>query len=349
MRGCPQRWPDCTLSVCQKRNTVWLAAPGRFFPVCRKFAISIRETAVEAEHSLFMRSYLMLRSGRLLLRIFLLLLVSCTSLGVQAERPVLNIVVPPLEASAEDHARYFPQLLALALEKTRETHGPYTLSHYPIMLTAGRFLSELSRDGVVQVAWTMTSPEREQELLPIPISLLRGLNSHRIFLINASDRERFAAINHPDELRQLRAGQGAHWPDMEVLRANGYRVVGSADYELLFTMLANRRFDYFPRGLYEIWDELAKHPDSGLAIEETLMFHYHGPIYFFTSRQRPELAARIRKGLEIALEDGSFDELFLSFPGFERGYRELKNHNRRVFNLTHPGYEDVEPLTEYPD
>lgn len=291
----------------------------------------------------------MLRSGRLLLRVLLLLVAFWPSLGARAERPALHIVVPPLEASARDHSSYFPQLLALALEKTRETHGPYTISHYPTMLTAGRFLSELARDGVVQVVWTMTSPEREAELLPVPISLLRGLNSHRVFLIHAADRERFAAIRRPDELRRLRAGQGAHWPDVAVLRANDYTVVSSAHYELLFNMLANRRFDYFPRGLYEIWDEWEKHRDSNLVIEETLMLHYHAPIYFFTSRQRPELAARIRRGLEIAIADGSFDELFLSFPGFERGYRELKNHNRRIFTLTHPGYGDAGSPTENPD
>lgn len=287
----------------------------------------------------------MLRSGRLLFSILLLL----SSGVVWAERPVLNVVIPPLEASARDHSRYFPQLLALALEKTRDTDGPFTVSHYPAMLTAGRFLSELSRDGVVQVVWTMTSPEREENLLPVPISLLKGLNSHRIFLIHEDDRERFAAIHTADQLRHLRAGQGVHWPDVEVLTANGYTVVNSAHYELLFNMLANRRFDYFPRGLYEVWDEWEKHRDSGLAIEQTLMLHYHAPIYFFTSRQRPELADRIRRGLELAIEDGSFDELFLSVPGFERGYRELNNHNRRIFKLTHPGYESDKPPTEYPD
>jgi hypothetical protein len=36
------------------------------------------------------------------------------------------------------------------------------------------------------------------------------------------------------------------------------------------------------------------------------------PIYIFVSPQEPQLAKRIEEGLEIAIRDGSFEELFKS-------------------------------------
>ncbi|HEY7885921.1 MAG TPA: hypothetical protein VIC08_13340 [Cellvibrionaceae bacterium] len=257
-----------------------------------------------------------------------------------ASDAVLRISIPPIEDSASNHSVYFPQMLQLALEKTRDSDGPFEIIPYSQLLTTARFLQELTQDGVVNVMWIMRNTEHEQDLLAVPVPLLKGLNSHRIFLIKDSAQESFAAINSLQQLRQLRAGQGAHWVDVDVLQANGLPVVVSAHYELLFNMLAQRRFDYFPRGLYEIWDEHKKHADKGLAIEQTLMFYYPAPIYFFTSPKRPELADRIYRGLKIALEDGSFDQLFLSIPGFKRGYEELYNHKRRIFHLTHPDTDD---------
>lgn len=252
------------------------------------------------------------------------------------EQPLTQIILPPVERSTEKTGSFFPRILELALEKTRNTHGPYQISSYPHHLTNSRFLSELERNGVINLMWTMTNKQREATLVPIKISLLKELNSYRIFLIRKSDQEKFKTINSPDELRQLRAGQGKSWPDTDILKHNQFPVVTSAHYELLFDMLAANRFDYFPRGLYEIWDEQHIHNNKGLVIEESLMFYYNGPVYFFTSKQNKALAERIETGLNLAIADGSFDALFYSYSGFSRGEAELQEHNRRKFNLKLP-------------
>src|SRR5690606_10365438 len=92
-------------------------------------------------------------------------------------------------------------------------------------------------------------------------------------------------------------------------------------------------FDYFSRGLYEVWEELRIHSDKGLVIEDRLMLHYHSPIYFFVNRKDKKLADRIHRGLQIAMADGSFDELFFSIPGFKQGYEEMMNPDRRILDL----------------
>lgn len=269
------------------------------------------------------------------LLIVYLLIFPLTGL-TNAEQPSTKIILPPIEKSAKKTGSFFPRVLELAMEKTLPTHGPYQISSYPHHLTHRRFLSEVERNGVINLMWTMTNESRERKLAAVKISLLKELNSHRIFLIRKSDQKKFQNIRTLDDLRQLRAGQGKSWPDTDVLIHNQIPVITSPHYELLFDMLAANRFDYFPRGLYEIWDEYQIHQDKDLVIEETLMFYYNAPIYFFTSKQNKALAERIETGLKIAITDGSFDALFYSYSGFRRGEAELQEHNRRKFDLDYP-------------
>lgn len=273
------------------------------------------------------------------LMLFALWLLGTCILGNQvlaapAKGPMLDIKVPPPEVSAGAHVVYFEQLLQLALHKTEEDFGPFVIHRAKQAYTSKRLLSELKRtDGAVDVIWTSNSNQRERELLPIKISILRGLNSYRVFLIRADQQSLFDRVNSLAQLRELQAGQGAQWPDTQVLEQNQLPVMAVANSNLLFEMLANKRFDYFPRGLYEVWNEQAKFARLGLVVERHLLLHYPAPIYFFVSKQNKPLAARIKLGLERAQADGSFEQLFFSVEGFKRGYEELQQGDRLKFDL----------------
>ena len=265
----------------------------------------------------------------------IMLAASCSALGSQPTE-VQQIVLPFIKTNAPSHQTYFPKLLALILDKTAATHGPYEISYFRNNFTSARIISELKFGRSINVLWTSPDEDRERELLPIRVSLLQGLNSYRIFLIRQKDREKFKAIQSLDELRRFRAGSVSNWPDTKVMQDSDLPVVTSAHYDLLFTMLAGKRFDYFPRGLYEIWDEQQVHADKDLVIEESLMFYYPAPIYFFVNPRDKKLAERIERGLQLAIEDGSYHELFFSVPSFKRGYEELSNKERRIFDLEQP-------------
>jgi hypothetical protein len=271
------------------------------------------------------------------------LLLACAGLpgwpgNVQA-RPqdaALRVVLPMLHPSAREHARYFPRLLQLALDKTSATDGPYEIVHYDRELTSPRQAMEIKQGGVVDVMWDGTNRQRETDLLPIRISLLQELNDYRVFLIRHGDAPKFAHIRSLDQLRKLKAGAGVNWPSTDILRANGLPVVTSIGYEYLFPMLRVGRFDYMPRGAHEAWSELQQHADDGFEVEPTIFLHYRVPYYFFVSRTRPQLAARIERGLKMAQKDGSFDALFNSIPAFQRGMAEITAKKRRVFELKVP-------------
>lgn len=246
----------------------------------------------------------------------------------------LYITTPQPEKSSLTHGQFFAKLLELALQKTQATDGDFELKQSHDNYTSKRLLAELIRgDNAINIIWTSTSKMREELLLPIKISIVRGLNSYRVFLIRKEDQEKFHGIRNLKALGKLLAGQGAQWPDTAVMMSNNLPLVTAAQSDLLFDMLAGKRFDYFPRGLYEVWGEQELNADKGLIIEDSLMLHYPAPIYFFVNKKDTALANRIERGLRIAIQDGSFELLFFSVPGFKRGYEELQHSQRLTLQL----------------
>lgn len=250
------------------------------------------------------------------------------------ELPLLQITVPKAEEYAQYQAKYFYSLLELALQKTQASDGPFQINQARDNHTSSRLLAELMRDNPsINVVWTSNSKQRQDTLLPIKISILHGLNSYRAFLIRKEDQQKFAQVHSLKDLSQYKAGQGAQWPDTSVMLENGLPVMATAQADLLFDMLAAKRFDYFPRGLHETWYEQAANAYKGLVVEQTLLLHYPSPMYFFVNKKETALANRIERGLRIAMQDGSFDALFFSIPSFKHGFEELHQSNRLVLNL----------------
>lgn len=255
--------------------------------------------------------------------------------GPAAGAPALRVVTPSLHPSSAAYAAYFPRLLRLALEKTR-AEGPFEIVEIDQFLTSPRQATEIRRNGIINLMWDGSNRQREAEMYPVRVSLLGQLNDYRIFLIRAGDQERFSAIRSVQQLRALKAGAGVNWPSTEVLRANALPVVTSIAYENLFPMLHARRFDYLPRGVHEAANEQRTRSADNLAVEQTIFLHYHVPFYFFVSHENAALGQRVERGLQLALKDGSFDQLFNSIPAFRAAQAEIDSHKRRVFALKTP-------------
>ena len=213
----------------------------------------------------------------------------------------------------DETKEYKYQLLQLILEKTQKTDGPFKIETPKHEITQARDI-DLLKQGYFDVVLTMTSKERERELHPIRIPIYKGMYGYRIAIINQSDQPKFSAIRTLKDFQKLWAGQVEAWPDTQILRANGFKVVGISGYVELFAMLKKRRFDFFPRGVHEPWKELADVKIPGLAVETDLVIHYPAPGYIFTAKGNKKLADRLERGFRMALEDGSFDRLFYNHP-----------------------------------
>jgi len=236
--------------------------------------------------------------------------------------------------SSVEHVDYFLGLLNLALQKTIESHGPYRVERTGVLSSQARNIARLYRGEDVDVLWSMTSREREEVMQAIEFPLIKGLMGQRVFLIREGEQGRFDGKRDLDSLQRLRAGQGSHWPDTQVLRANNVPVITSTNYELLFPMLKGGRFDYFPRGLHEVDSELVLHPK--LALEKSLMLEYPAPMYFFVRPGNERLAGRLLEGLQRAQKDGSFDRYFDSHPVTAQVFERVDRDQRQVIHLRNP-------------
>jgi len=242
----------------------------------------------------------------------------------------VSIAYPGTDGLESDKRNnYYTALLDLALSKSGMQ---YELKPYEHPMVRARLWQQLEANDGVNVDWGPATPEIERRLLPIRISLDKGLLGWRLFLINPRDRSLFEHIQTLDQLKLLLAAQQTDWPDTAILRDNGLKVTGVSRYENLFPMLAAARFQYFPRGAGEIWREQQRHSDLGLVVEPHLALHYPVFTYFFVSKKNPELAKSIKEGLLAAIKDGSFDRLFDQYNG--EAIRKSNLASRTVFELS---------------
>ena len=266
------------------------------------------------------------------------LLPAARPLAAQTLRPVR---LPRHVSMPDPQLPYLRRLLELALNRDG---GRVDIRLTDLEMTQGRTLVELaSGQAPVDVMWTMTDRQREASgLLPVRIPIDRGLLGWRLLLVRRSELTQWRRVRGLADLRERLAGQGHDWPDTTILRANGLQVGTSSVYEALFRMLAAGRVDYFPRSILEIDAELADGRHPQLAIAPELMLHYPAAAYLFVSPSRPELAARLKAGLEAAVADGSFQRLHREQYG-----AVLKAHPvvpERVLRLNNPLLPAETPL-----
>ncbi|WP_394779359.1 hypothetical protein [Undibacterium sp.] len=259
-----------------------------------------------------------------------LLIIGSPILSAAAETAVVRY--PQLFTEDDPQSEYILAILNLGL---RLSGKKYQLAATNLKMQQARVIQEmLSEHGEADLLWTMTSAEREAQLLAVKIPIDKGLIGWRIALVKAERRDIFHGVKSVQDMRSFKAGQEHDWPDTPILQSNGLPVVTATAYDALFNMLTGKRFDYFPRSIMEIGDELRVHPEHNLEIEQQIVLHYPAALYFFVSPRRPELARDLRVGLEKAIANGSFESLFRKYQ-----LPMIKSANlgkRRVLELKNP-------------
>lgn len=242
-------------------------------------------------------------------------------------------------ADLDSHNDYTVEVLRLTIQKSG---AKLTLQPVRNDLNKIRTLAELTDGNTIDVVWGGATKEREESMLPIRICFMKGLNGWRIPLVTKKNSHMFAKVNTLSDLQKFIAGQGYHWSDTKILLASGIKVERSYEFESLFRMLGAGRFDYFPRSMMEIWNEFDVHQEMDIAIDKHIVIHYPAAFYFYVKKGNKELAAVLQRGLEVAIQDGSFDKLFYAFHK-----KEILNaglETRRVIELKNPFLTPETPL-----
>lgn len=261
-------------------------------------------------------------------------------MAVQCSAAIWNISYPRPLTESDQRTRYPVALLALALDQTGVN---YKLIPSAEVLNQDKALVQLSENRGVNVVWSMTDSEREKRLLPIRIPIYKGMIGWRVFLLREEMAGQFAQIDTLQQLQKFRPIQGADWPDTKILQSNGFDVSTSKNYLSLFAMLTGKQGDFFPRSLVEVWSEV-ENEDVGesVIVESTLGIRYPTAMYFFVNKNNKTLARLLREGLEKAVANGKFDELFDQV--FSSTLERSNLEKRFFFQLDNPLLPKETPL-----
>lgn len=269
-----------------------------------------------------------------LTKVLSLLVTSLLVLSANAQNAI------KVNEATDGNGRYAMLMVNLALSKI---DTKYNMKVDSSVVTQARNIDDVAT-GRSDLLWAATNQEMEDKLLPVRIPLYKGLLGHRIFIINPASQARFDRVKTFADLKQFTFGQGTTWADSAILASNGLTVVKANKYQSLFYMVDGGRFDAFPRGVQEPWQELETNANLPLAVEKRIMLVYRMPFYLFTGKQNKKLAADLELGLNRAIADGSFDKIFYSDPMVKAVLEKANLEARLVFNLDNPTLPKETPL-----
>ncbi len=278
---------------------------------------------------------LMIRFGTSLL-LFLFVCIG-TALAAEARQTVKL----GFEHYDDGWERYEVALLKLALEHSGED---VELELVPLGdTTQDRMLLEFEQGrSDYNVFYSGGSKDREERFEQIDIPLSRGLLGHRVFITRKDQLGRLAQIKTFEEFRDYAiVGSGYGWPDTDIFRAAGFRVI-PAEWLNIWRMLSLGRTNVFNRGLHEPHDEIKNFSPEfpNLVLDENVMVKYRFGFFFYVRKGDHELASLIRRGLERAYETGAFMELFHSHPRIKKALKHVEDSDLAVFEIPNPFLSD---------
>ena len=229
---------------------------------------------------------------------------------------------------------YYMQALTWLLDRSGKA---YTIvsTDYPVSSQARKVA--FVKSGLIDILYAGTSVKLEQQLRPIRFPIMRGLIGRRVLIINKSYQPEYDRVKHISDLKKHVGIQGLGWGDKQVLEAAGLPQT-AALYDDIFTRLdAGGRY-YFPRGVVEVYSELAgkKSQLPNLAVENNILLVYKTAVFFFVHPGNTGLAAMLETGFLKGYEDGSYGRFFYTHPLIRHSLEQANLQNRTVIKIPNP-------------
>jgi ABC-type amino acid transport substrate-binding protein len=250
-----------------------------------------------------------------------LLLLSCflSSSGTLRAAIPKSIIVYGSEAVYDFRLNHTLAVVKAALSVNTDKLGAIEVrstGEKDLWMNRSRALASIQQGkDFVHVISSSASPDLDEKLLPIRISIAASVLGERIFLVRPEQRPLFDSISSIEDLKKYTIGVGQGWVDADIMKKAGLRIQSSARYDLLFTMLQGGRFDLLTRAVHEGWDELRTRAFRNMDWTSTWTLSYPAPFYLYVNKNQKELAARLQKGLEALQANGTLDRLFIEHFG----------------------------------
>lgn len=252
------------------------------------------------------------------MKVCLLLLYLCISLNSFAVTTITTVGKQKPDDASHD---YFIGLLRLALIETSSEYGSAIIETVPHP-GQERLIKLLAAGNFYDIAWSGSSKSRETQLLKIPFPLFKGGLGWRGIIVRREDVKKFSTFKKVDDLSEVIACQGAHWPDADILEQAGLTIYRVGHFDAMLQMVELQRCDYLPLSIFEGQAELdlVKKSFPNLVFYQGIIIQYPLTMNYFVNSQNTPLAERLEIGLRRLHQNGTFDNY-------------MKNHN-----LTHGAF-----------
>lgn len=228
------------------------------------------------------------------------------------------------------------QVIQLALEKTQQKVGAFEM--VPInVISRTHAIAALNQniyENFVIVLSYEDSLLESGNLIYIPFPIELGALSYRICYANKNLTTQVREINSLKQLQQYKVGVGAGWVDSKILQHHGLQVVEGSNITSLFRMTQAGRVDLFCPSPTEYFHELRGEKTSELQLDNKLALYYPLPKFLFSHKSNRALMDRIKKGIDIAYGDGSYQKLWRE--AHEQDIKRATLNERHFIKMENP-------------
>lgn len=269
----------------------------------------------------------------------LLFLISTATMAntVKVLKPLLGF---------DKRAKFKDELIIRTLEVTEPEFGSFIFESVDVNMTPTRALSSIKSGDLINLFIAPASQIWDNNAIAIKIPIRLGLLSYRLLMINRQDLEKFKNIRTFEQLSQLTAGLQEDWETTKIFRALGMKVATGRNFEGLFLMLNRRRFNYIPRAIYEVYDELDTREDqlANVVVEPTLALYLPMITYIYVSPKAPKIAQRVKLGLGKLFESGELRELLNKY--YAQDIQRANLENRHIITIPNTYLNSKEQLND---
>lgn len=248
---------------------------------------------------------------------------------------------------AEDkRARHKEEVILRALEISEQKFGSFQFESVNTDMTPSRSISSLKTGELINVFIAPANKTWESATIPIRVPIRFGLLSYRLLLIDKKNLHKFEKVKSLSDLKALWAGLQKDWVTADIFKASNINAVLGSNFEGIFLMLKKNRFDYIPRAIYEIYDELQNRERTleDIIIEPKLALYIPTATFVYVSSATPRIAKRLEYGLKALASNGELKRIFNKYYEEDIAFANLAG--RRVIQIRNPYYEGIAPDTD---
>lgn len=246
----------------------------------------------------------------------------------------------------DKRSKHKDEVILRALQVTQDEFGPYKFKTVDGNMSPGRALISMQDGNIINTFIAPSNDEWNTNTTVIKIPVRQGLLSYRLLLVHKSSLDKFSQVKTLEDISKLSAGLHNDWVTTDVFRHAKMNVVTAHNYEGLFLMISRNRFDYMPRAIYEIYDELEtrKADLKNVVVEPNIALYVPMVSYVYVSPKEPRLAKRIETGLRKLVETGEIKEILHKY--YEEDIERANLQNRILIKVDNPDFNDHHVLND---